>query len=319
MERAYREDELIDAYVIDSEGYIYGKVGKIDIEENEITLTVNESKPDVRTVVDIGALESEFLKRVRMTFSERLQKLSLTDVLAKNIRKELGLGQEETLTEDSYVKYAERLAIPIPYKKVTGERKEPKGTISLSEIKTIRTSTMGTEKGPQAIKVILLHEPREATFRNVPIKKKVAYRSGETIKDKLVLDSDGTAVGYVDSIVLFRNSLGIRIYSTKVTGMVSLSWLDRYLEQIGRADVSEAIKRHFRIERGSHVYQIRREDLEDFMNKTGIQFSLPEDVLFDQGVKEFLMDVPWDVIHKIGDIVLLRLTLPELRSKGYQR
>jgi len=101
--------------------------------------------------------------------------------------------------------------------------------------------------------------------------------------------------------------------------MVSLSWLDRYLEQIGRPDVSESMKRHFRIERGSHVYQIRREELEDFMHKTGLAFSLPEDVLFDQSVKEFLMDIPWDVIHKIGDVVLLRPTLPELRAKGYQR
>lgn len=319
MERAYREDELIEASVIDSEGYIYGKVENISVKEDEITLTIYESKPDVKTVVDIGALEGDFLKRVKMTTSEKLQRLSSTDVLAKNIRKELGLGLEETLNEQYYIKYAERLGISIPYKKVSGERKEPKGTIRLSEIKNIKTSTMGTEKGSTLVKTILLHEPREAAFRNIPIKKKVAYQSSEVIKDKLVLDADGTAVGYVDSIVLFRDSLGIRVYSTKVIGAVSLSWLDRYLEQIGRPDVSEAIKRHFKIERGTHVYQIRREDLEDFMQKTGQTFTLPEDVLFDQSVKEFLMDIPWDTIHKIGDVVLLRLTLPELRSKGYQR
>jgi len=319
MERAYREDELIEASVIDSEGYIYGKVEKINIKENEIILIVHESKPDVKTVVDVGALESEFLKRVKLTFGERIQRLPPTDVLAKNIRKELGLGLEETLTEDSYVKYAERLGISVPYKKIMGDRKEPKGTINLGEIKTIKTSVLGTEKGSAVIKAILLHEPREASFRKIPIQKKVVYQNTDALKDKLVFDSDGTAVGYVDSIVLFKNSPGIRVYSTKVTGMVSLSWLDRYLEQIGRPDVSEAIKRHFRIERGTHVYQIRREELEDFMQKTGLSFTLPEDVLFDQSVKEFLMDIPWDAVQKIGDVVLLRLTLAELRSKGYQR
>jgi len=319
MERAYREDELIEASVIDSEGYIYGKVEKINIEENGITLKVHETKPDMKTVVDISTLESEFLKKVKMTLTEKLQRLPPTDILAKNIRKELGLGLEQPLNEDSYVKYAERLGIPIPYKKVSGERKEPKGTISLGEIKTIKTSIMGAEKGSTVIKAILLNEPREASFRNIPIHKKVAYQTTDAIKDKLVFDSDGTAIGYVDSIVLFRNSPGIRVYSTKVTGMVSLSWLDRYLEQVGRPDVSEAIKRHFKIERGAHVYQIRREDLEDFMQKTGLTFTLPEDVLFDQSVKEFLMDIPWDAIHKVGDVVLLRLTLAELRSKGYER
>jgi hypothetical protein len=101
--------------------------------------------------------------------------------------------------------------------------------------------------------------------------------------------------------------------------MVSLSWLDRHLEKIGRPDVSESIKRHFMIERGTRVYQIRREDLEDFMQKTGLTFPLPEEVIFDQNVKELLMDIPWDALHKIGDVVLLKLTLADLRAKGYQR
>lgn len=231
----------------------------------------------------------------------------------------MGLEPGATLTEGSYVKYAERLDIQVPYKKVMGSRKEPKGTMGMSEIKTIKTSVLGGEKGSTVIRAILLHEPREASFRNVPIQKKVPYQTTESVKDKLVFDSDGTAIGYVDSIVLFRNSLGIRVYSTKVTGMVSLSWLDRYLEQIGRPDVSESIKRHFMIERGTHVYQIRREDLEDFMQKTGLTFPLPEDVVFDQSVKELLMDIPWDALHKIGDVVLLKLTLADLRAKGYQR
>lgn len=319
MERAYREDELIDALVIDSEGYIYGNVGKINVDEETIILTVNESKPDVKTVVDFAVLEAEFLKNMKTPLVNRLQKLSPAEMLQNTIRKELQIKFEETLSEQHYIKYAEKMGAPLPYKKVSDVRKEPKGTVSLREIKTIRTSTIGTGKGSTVIKIVLLNEPREAAFRNIPLQKKVPYRETTAIKDKLILDSDGHALGYVDSLVLFHDKPGIRIYLTKMTGQVSLSWLNRYLEEIGRPDISESIRKHFGIERGSHIYQVRREELEDFIEKAGLALVLPEGVLYDQSIKEFLMDIPWDGIDKIGDVVLLKHTLPELKSKGYLR
>ncbi len=46
MERAYREDELLDSVVVDSEGYIYGRIGKIDIKEDEVSLLIYEARPD---------------------------------------------------------------------------------------------------------------------------------------------------------------------------------------------------------------------------------------------------------------------------------
>ncbi len=317
MERAYREDELLDSIVIDSEGYIYGKVGKINIKEDKIGLLVYETKPDQRTVVDTDAVKGELLKRVRLTFTTKLQRLSRPEVLAQNIRKEFGLKLEEPLTDQHYIKYAERLGIEIPYKKAMKKRREPKGTVTLREVKTIKLSTIGTGEKSSVIKVILLHEPKEARFRKIPVQKTIPYRSTEMIRDKLVLDASGLAVGYVDSIVLFRNTPGIRIYSSKPTDSVSISWLFRHLEGIGRPDITEAIKKYFDIKSGAHVYRVKMDDLEEFMRKTKLTFKVPESVFFDRSVKEFVMDIPWEVVHKIADVVLLRLTLSELRSKGY--
>ncbi|MFB0501686.1 MAG: hypothetical protein ACETVP_04385 [Candidatus Bathyarchaeia archaeon] len=317
MERAYREDELLDSVVVDSEGYIYGKVEKIKIKEDEIGLLVYESKPDERTAIDIGTLKEELLKRTKLAFTAKLQRLSLPEVLAQNIQKEFDLRHEEPLTDQHYIKYAEKLGIEIPYKKVTEERREPKGIVTLREVKTIRVSTIGTAEKSNAIKIILLHNPKEAKFRKIPVQKTITYRSTEMIRDKLVLDASGLAVGYVDSFVLFRNTPGVRIYSSKLTDSVSLSWLSRHLEKIGRPDIIEALKKYFEIERGSHVYRVRIDDLEDFMRKTKLTFKVPERVFLDRNVKEFVMDVPWDIVHKIGDVVLLRLTLSELKSKGY--
>ncbi len=317
MERAYREDELLDSIVIDSEGYIYGKVGKINIKEDKISLLVYETKPDQRTAVDTDAVKGELLKRVRLTFTTKLQRLSRPEALAQNIRKEFGLELEEPLTDQHYIKYAERLEIEIPYKKAMKKRREPKGTVTLREVKTIKLSTIGTGEKSSVIKVILLHEPKEARFRKIPVQKTIPYRNTEMIRDKLVLDASGLAVGYVDSIVLFRNTPGIRIYSSKPTDSVSISWLFRHLEGIGRPDITEAIKKYFDIKSGAHVYRVKMDDLEEFMRKTKLTFKVPESVFFDRSVREFLMDIPWQVVHKIADVVLLRLTLSELRSKGY--
>jgi len=317
MERAYREDELLDSVVIDSEGYIYGKVGKIIVKEDEICLSIYETKPDERTVVDVDALKEELLKRVKLTFTAKLQRLLSFEVLTQNIRKEFGLKPEEPLIDQHYIKYSERLGIGIPYKKATEERKEPKGIVTLGEVKTMRISTIGSKERSTAIKVILLHEPKEARFRKIPVQKTVPYRSTETLRDKLVIDLEGLAVGYVDSIVLFRHMPGIRIYTSKPTDSVSLSWLFRYLEKMDRPDIIEALKKYFGMESSSHVYNVKMDDLEDFMRKTKLTFKVPDSVLFDQHVKEFITDIPWDVVHKIGDVILLGLTLSELKSKGY--
>ncbi len=319
MERAYREDELLDSIVVDSEGYIYGKVGKINIKEDEIGLLVYETKPDERTVVNIDVVKEELLKRVKLTFTAKLQRLSHPEVLAQKIQEELDLRNEEPLTDQHYVKYAERLGIEIPYKKVAEGRKEPKGIVTLSDVKTIGIAVIGKAESPSVIKVILLHEPKEARFRKIPVQKTVPYRSTEMIRDKLVLDASGLAVGYVDSIVLFPNTPGIRIYSSKPTDSVMLRQLFVHLEKIGRPDIIEAIKKYFEIERGARVYRVMMDDLKDFMRNTKITFKVPENLLLDRSVKEFLMDIPWDIVHKVGDVVLLRTTLSELKSKPTRR
>jgi len=317
MERAFREDELLDSIVIDSEGYIYGKVDKINIKEDEIGFLVYETRPDERTVVNTEAVKEELLKRVKLTIATKLQRLSHYEALAQNVQKEFGLKHEESLTDELYIKYAERLGIEIPYKKVMEERREPKGVLTLREVKIIRMSTIGTGEKSRVIKVILLHEPKEAKFRKIPVQKTIPYRNTEMIRDKLVLDADGLAVGYVDSIVMFRDMPGIRIYSSKPTASVDLIWLFSHLEKIGRPDIIEAIRKYFEIERGAHVYRVRMDDLENFMRKTKISFKVPEDVFLGRTIKELVMDVPWDNMHKIGDVVLLRLTLSELKSEGY--
>lgn len=317
MERAYREDELQEATIIDSEGYIYGKVEKVEIEEDEIVLTAYESKPDVKTKADLEGLKTELLNNVKVTLTTKLQRLSPTDVLTRNIRKELGLKLNEPLTDRHFINYAERLGIAIPQTKASIERKEPKGTVSLDEIKAMKISVVERREGTEVIKVILLRKPREATFRKIPIQKTVPYRSTEAIRDKLILDADGTVLGYVDSIVLFQDKLGIRVFSSKKTGQVSLGLLNKYLEETGKPDVATLLRKHFERSRRSYSYTIKKEDLEAFMNEMKLTFRLPEKVMASSNVREFVADIPWNDVYKIGDVVLLKSTLSDLQSKGY--
>ena len=317
MERAYREDELLDSVTVDSEGYIYGKVGKISIKENEASLLVYEARPDEKTVVDVEAIKEELLKRSKPTFSAKLQKLPPKEVLAENLRKELGLKPDALLDDQHYLKYAELAGIQIPYKKASEERKEPKGNVRLQDIVAIGVSTIGTKNSSDVMRIVLLREPREASFRRIPVQKAVSFRNTDSVKDKLVIDAKGLALGYLDSVVLFPNTPGIRIYAMKPTDSVSLSWLIKYLDNLGRPDIVEALLKYFRIETGDHVYRMTRSELEGFMQKTKLVFKVPDELLIDRSVKEFVMDIPWDMIAKIGDVIILRRTLAELRSVGY--
>jgi sporulation protein YlmC with PRC-barrel domain len=58
-------------------------------------------------------------------------------------------------------------------------------------------------------------------------------------------------------------------------------------------------------------------ELEDFMKKSKLVFKVPDELLIDRSVKDFMMDIPWNVVAKIGDVTVLHKTLPELRSSGY--
>lgn len=317
MERAYREDELQEAMIIDSEGYIYGNVEKVDIDEDEIVLRAYESKPDVKTVVDPNNLKTELLNNVKITLTTKLQRLSPTDILTKNIKEELGLRLDEPLTDQHFVRYAQRLGIAIPKTKASIERRESKGTVSLQEVKAMKISVVERREGTEVIKVILLQKPREATFRKIPIQEAVPYRSTEILRDKLVLDADGVVLGYADSVVLFQDKPGIRVFSSKKTGQVSLGLLNKYLEDIGKPDVAALLRKHFERSLGSYRYTMKKEDLEDFMDKMKLTFRLPEKVMMSSSVREFVADIPWDEVHKIGDVILLKSMLSDLRSKGH--
>jgi sporulation protein YlmC with PRC-barrel domain len=208
------------------------------------------------------------------------------------------------------------MGVSIPLVKASVERKEQKGTIGLNEIKTVRITLIGKEQGTKVIKAILLRKPKEAEFRKIPVQTKVPYRSTETIKDKLVLDVEGNALGYVDSVVLFQGMPGIRVYVSKMSAQVSLSLLTRYLDESGQSNTANLVRKHL-LEPESHRYTATIEELEDFMRQRKLSFKLPESVLGGQAAREFVADIPWEEIQKVGDVVLLKLTLSELRSKGF--
>jgi sporulation protein YlmC with PRC-barrel domain len=317
MERAYREDEIVDSTVVDSEGYIYGRIGKIDVKEDAVTLLVYETRPDERTVLNIEVIKEELLRKVRLNLSAKVQKLSPSEILNANIRKELGLKNDAPLKDQQFVNYAERTGVEITYKKAAEERREPKGNVRLEDVKAIGVSAIGTKEASDVMKIILLQEPREAAFRRIPVQKGVPFRSTDAIKDKLVVDAKGVALGYLDSVVLFQNTLGIRIYSQKPSDSVSMSWLIKYLDSVGRPDIVEALVKYFKVETGDHVYRMTKSELEGFMQRSKLVFKVPDELLIDRSVKDFVIDIPWDLIVKIGDVVILHKTLAELRSLGY--
>jgi len=316
MKLAYREDELLDALIIDSEGYVYGKVERVNIKEDEVTLLAYEDMPDEKTSIDVASLKEELLKGTKKTLLSRIRRANSAEILAGHIRKELELKPSEELNDDHYVKYAQRLDFPTPYAKTSVDRKEQKGTVNLSEVKTIKITVMGKDKDTRVIKAVILHDPKEAAFRKIPVQETVTYRGTNAVRDKLVLDAEGTALGYTDSVVLFHGTPGIRVYALRMSGKVNLNLLVKYLEESGQGNVVALLRKHF-ANLESHRYTVETDELEDFMYQMRIVFRLPEKLVTDQRAKEFVADIPWNSIHKIGDVILLNSTLADLRMKGY--
>ncbi len=313
MERAYKEEELVDGVVIDSEGYIYGKVDGINVEEDKVVFLVYESKPDSKELPDIEALKDDLAERVKTSFTDRMRGVSQRELLEKRIREELDLNSDEALKNEHIVSYGERVGVKASIKKAEVERREVKGEVELGEISAIMVSVINTRDEEKTLKVVFLNQPREAMYRRIPLQETVPFKNSESLRDKLVLDAQGVALGFVDSVVFSPSGVSMRVCAYRPMDYVRLRGLYDYFDDAGRTAFAELIKGYFKGD------EARRDELEDFIYRMarGSSLPIPPDLIYQRYVKEMTMDVPWKGIHKIGDVVVLKLPLPELKEKGY--
>ncbi len=266
MPRFYDEKELRGAVVVDSEGLIYGKISKISIEEKGVKLCVG---------IDV------------MAEVEEIDIKGLGELLKDKVPKRA--------EDEEIISLAKSLGIEIPKKLVRKELSHEKGIVPVEEIACIAEG--------DDTRVIVLSTPREAMYRGVG-EKNPEYTDLNNIKGKMVISLSGEVLGKAMEVVVSARKPGIRVRRLSAKKMVN--WL-RLLRDLRREQRDTALRLEEKLDpyKNPKIPLEEAEKVVSMLKDEGIDPSLLDNYVEEPEGRSYV-DIPWDSIIKIGDVVLLR-------------
>ncbi len=303
----FTESELSDTTVVDSEGYVVGKIDTLRIEPEEIFIKLYGTEKDKHQTIDIAALNDRLSKMMpvkKSAFAEDAfesgyrARPQLVDIRTI-VREQLSLGPNDQVTEEQIARYAVSLGLSIPYVVKEQETRIDKGSIPWALVDRVGSSDFG--------RCVILKEPYEARRRGVEIRDSVPYRGKKELEDKMVVDSDAKPVGTsVDILIGITHGILVRKQSFKEEESIDIDLLMKSL-----------IPSRFR-----NVDDFKKKVSKDLGRKTvGVaeisawckryNMSLPTKRQ-TRVVSDFEFSVDWGDIAKIGDVVILSKTIEEL-------
>ncbi|PCN50305.1 hypothetical protein B6U99_05175 [Candidatus Geothermarchaeota archaeon ex4572_27] len=281
------EESLVDALVVDSEGYICGRVHGARYEEDEVYIDVYKYVEQRFTGPDYERLKAELLK----TLPWRPWRPRSERELEERVRRELRLPPTAPITERELCEYAKLKGLPIPTKVYEHRDRKVVYSLSLKQVETIGVSGLGA--------CVLLKEPIEATRLNIQPSSKVPFKSTEQVKGKLTIDAAGRILGRAQKVLL-GETLILRVdledYVVRKVPDVDLL-LSRYYSELRDS--------------GSRRPYVNVEQLVEWARREGVEVPYREERRLEK-VGE--LDVRWSDIRKIGDVILLSRRLEELRQ-----
>jgi len=294
------EERFLDTLVVDSEGYICGRVASFDIQPDRVLLRLYKEVEEEQSVVDVERLKEELMLALFGKAGPKLEKK-----LYNRIRKDLKLPSKNPIGEAELVNYARMMALDIPMKTIKKKtRRDVEEPVDLDMVDCMSETPLG--------KCIILKEPVEAERRGVEILDYVPYKGTAEIKDMMVIDSEAKIIGHAERILIGK-PLGLRISVETV----------KETEVVDMEALWQAIMLHFRkpekfYERLSKDFGIRPEEITEqhiiaWAERVGMPIPKRTETAV---VKEMTLDIPWTVIKKIGDVILLNRTLEELRTRS---
>ncbi|MCP8306446.1 MAG: hypothetical protein H3Z49_05015 [archaeon] len=287
-----RPAELIGALVVDSEGYIYGSVVKIEIKPEGPTFKIKSTKNVKELVPDTDALEQVLIKDLKNKFA-----VSTVQDLYKYVAKELKV---ESINENDLVNYAKLKKMTIPIKEVSIEVEEEKPYIYMDDIEAVNRSEFGS--------CIIVKTPIEAKIRGIEPQKTPLYQDEESLKEKFVIDSKAKILGKVHSFVMSAKGLGIKVGRE---GMLTKLIPD--IDSLKKTIFTDKAPRDVMREMAS----LGIEQPRDLVNEKLIAYAkmkgyeIPKRVISIKTELFYRDSVFWKDIRKIGDVVLLNETLAE--------
>ncbi|RLG42796.1 MAG: hypothetical protein DRO05_00015 [Thermoproteota archaeon] len=266
MPRFYEEEELRGALVVDSEGLIYGNVSRISVEEDGVKLHVSVRVRAEVEEVDIGRLR-ELLKDKIPEGAEDKELISL----------------------------ARSLGLELPKKKVEKELQHEKGVVPVEQIACIAEG--------DDIKVVVLSTPREAKYRGIT-ERNPEYADLARIEGKMVVSMSGEVLGEAIGVVISAGRPGIRV--KRLAAKRTINWL-RFLRDLRKERRNAALRLEAKLDpyKNPKVPIDELEKLVLLLKEEGVDPSLLDNYT-EEPEKRYYVDVPWDDVQKVGDVVLLR-------------
>jgi hypothetical protein len=274
-------DEIRDAMVVDSEGFIYGYVKDFQVVEDDVKLVVYISSKVNELVVDVEKLKSMLSTRASLRGDEPLELL---------------------------VSIARRDGLDIPYKVAEKEFVWLKGFVSVSEIQLIDVKRVSVDDIDSIIKAVLLKTPREALFRGIPIQSaKPIYRVDQVL-NKIVVSMSRGVLGVAKEVVVGAGEIGFRVYRVRSFKKV-VNWI-AFTAQVKRLGFKEAYERlvefrdPYRFSKlDVSIAKDVEEVLKDLKEKDKVVVLLQEFVEVEPGAIEF-EDISSSDVVKVGDVVI---------------
>jgi len=265
MPRFYDERELKGTLVVDSEGLIYGKVSKITVEEDGVKLHVG-----VDVLVEVEEIDVE------------------------RLREQLKGKVPEGIEDEEIVSIAKSFGLELPKKLVKRELQHEKGIVPVEQIACI------AEGGD--VRVVVLSTPREAKYRGIE-ERKPEYADLTGIKGKIVISLSGEVLGEAVGIVVGEGKPGIRI--RRLSAKKTINWL-RFLRDLKREKRGAALRLEAKLDpyKNPKIPLEKTDDIINLLKEEGIDpSSLNSYVEEPEG--HSCVDIPWDDVKKIGDVILL--------------
>ena len=295
----YPERDLLDILVVDSEGYIRGRVSNFDIKSNVIAANLYDYETKQTQVPDEEQLVQKLLPLVpKKRFSRQEPN---KEELYNWIHGTNNLTSKQSVTLKHLIDLAEHNKIDVPYKTQEVKEKTEKGTIPWHMVDKIAFSDLG--------KCIFLKESIEAKKKGVYSSFEVPYKSTEDLKGKLILDSDAKIVGSAVRF-LVGDTPGLLINVEKVTKerRADAESLKRQLipSRFDNADeLSKKMKKILNLE------TITDDDIVNWAKKNG--FTVQYKLIDIRVAMEF--SVKWHKIAKIGDVIILKRLIEDITQE----
>lgn len=304
----FTEDDLLDYLVVDSEGYICGKVDSFKVETNKISINIYVDSVKSSEVPNEQRLQEILIDSLPKKGGIRSKKNTVDD-LHVYLREELKLSESDSITLSDLLRLAEREKVAVPTDKSEVKEKKIRMTIDWNLVDKIGISELGN--------CILLNKPVEAERRNIKVTSDIPYYETEFLRDRMVIGSDARIVGAAERILIMVNAQpGLLVRREKVnkTESPDVNELLRKLVPSQFKDEKELCKQIATDNNLKGTYAA-----EDIKNRYLISWAQAKNIEVPKKVEthrdlDERISVEWSKIRKIGEVIIMIESAGEISS-----